>query len=192
MSTAWYDGNAESYALQTLKADMTAVYARFLPHLPRGGRILDAGCGGGRDSNHFLRAGYEVDAFDASAGMVLMARNLTGLPVKQASFEEFEVTQQYDGIWACASLLHVGKDKFQDVLKKLLGSLTENGVFYFSMKAGDGERIDGERYFHDMLPAAAEAAVLAAGGEIVEIWTSGDKLPGRPDLFWTNVICRRS
>ena len=66
-----------------------------------GARILDLGCGTGRDSLAFKNKGYQVDAMDYSEALVKKATELTGIPVRQQSFYELEDVEIYDGIWAC-------------------------------------------------------------------------------------------
>jgi 2-polyprenyl-3-methyl-5-hydroxy-6-metoxy-1,4-benzoquinol methylase len=74
-----------------------------------GGRILDAGCGPGRDALAFAERGYELIAFDASTAMVRVARERVGsrIVVHLMRFEDLNGQSEFDGIWACASLLHV-------------------------------------------------------------------------------------
>ena len=103
----YYNNNASEYYDQTAAVDLHDKYERFLRYIPEGGRIMDVGCGSGRDALAFLKAGYEVDAFDGSAQMCRIASERTGISVRQLRFEEVEGEEMYDGIWACASLLHV-------------------------------------------------------------------------------------
>lgn len=90
MSLDYYQQQAEQFYQSTVSVDMTPLYDRFLPRVPTGGHIVDAGCGSGRDSLHFSRLGYKVTAFDASPALVKLAGLHTGLPVAQCRFEEFE------------------------------------------------------------------------------------------------------
>ena len=86
----YYDKHADSYISTTVSLDMSVQYSLFLPFLPQGGSILDAGCGSGRDSLWFLSQGYKVEAFDISVAMVEHARALTGLVVRKLSFMELD------------------------------------------------------------------------------------------------------
>ena len=70
---AYYDDPANAYADQTLHADMSESYERFEKYLTPGAAVLDAGCGSGRDSLHFMQAGYAVPAIDASKEMSAVA-----------------------------------------------------------------------------------------------------------------------
>ena len=85
---------------------MESIYAPFLRYLPEHGSILDLGCGSGRDTLAFLQKAYQVEAIDYSESLVKKAQELTGLPVRHQSFYELDEENKYDGVWACASLLH--------------------------------------------------------------------------------------
>ena len=108
----YYNENARAYFDSTVALDMGKLYGPFLKHLRPGSKVLDAGCGSGRDSLFFKNQGFQVTAFDASKEMVKLASELLDQKVLLMSFEDLSLTEQYDGIWACASLLHV-KNKAQ-------------------------------------------------------------------------------
>ena len=103
----FYDNHATRFVEDTLFVDMSALYSRFLSRVPAGGLILDAGCGSGRDSKAFMEAGFRVRAFDASVTLAAMAQALIGQPVEVRHLNEVVERNCYDGVWACASLLHV-------------------------------------------------------------------------------------
>jgi 2-polyprenyl-3-methyl-5-hydroxy-6-metoxy-1,4-benzoquinol methylase len=77
-TVGYYDRCAADFAAQTADLDLEPVYLRFLRYMPPGGRILDAGCGAGRDALAFAERGYEVVAFDASEAMVTLASERVG------------------------------------------------------------------------------------------------------------------
>src|SRR5688500_10452441 len=97
---AYYDRHAGEYARSTLGVDVRALYGPFLTLIPEGGRILDAGCGSGRDAKAFLDLGYRVLAFDASRTMAELASRTTGLEVRVLRFEDVTFDREFDGIWA--------------------------------------------------------------------------------------------
>lgn len=150
-TVAYYDERARSYAEDTQNVDMRPIYRVFLENIPSGGRILDAGCGAGRDVREFLKRGYEVDAFDASQELCRIGSRETGIQIKHATFQEFSSEPVYDGIWACASLLHVPQSEMHDVLDRLLHALKPAGALYASFKHGRREeRVSDGRFFIDM------------------------------------------
>ena len=102
----YYNKHADEFAVSTFKVDMESLYQPFLAELQEGVRILDVGCGSGRDTLAFKNKGYQVDAIDYSEELVKKATRLTGIPIKLKSFYEVDDYEAYDGIWARASLLH--------------------------------------------------------------------------------------
>lgn len=185
MSYQYYDKNADRFLNDTANLDMSGHYQRFLGY-------LDAGCGSGRDALKFKDLGYKVSAFDASFEMVQAAKKLTGLVVHQMTFEEMSLAQQYDGIWACASLLHVKRANLKKVLINLSKSLNERGVLYCSFKYGEAERQKGERYFNDMNEALLDAIISGISSlELAESWVSSDARKERSSEAWLNSIIRK-
>ena len=105
--TLGYNGrDPEAFCAGTLSADMSETRSRFTSCLPEQALILDFGCGSGRDTRAFLEAGYRVEAADGSAELCARASEYAGIPVKQMLFSELDERDRYDGIWACASILH--------------------------------------------------------------------------------------
>jgi SAM-dependent methyltransferase len=170
---------------------MEAVYEPFLKLLPEGAHVLDAGCGSGRDSRSFLEKGYEVTAFDASEALVALASEHAGIPVLRMRFDELHFEESFDGVWACASLLHVPQREMDGAISNLSRSLKPGGVFYASFRYGDGESVveDG-RLFNNYTEHTFR--VLLGGHpeiEIVNLWR-GEGIQ-RPDVFWLNVLLRK-
>jgi 2-polyprenyl-3-methyl-5-hydroxy-6-metoxy-1,4-benzoquinol methylase len=148
-STKYYDINAQNYFETTIGYDLSPLYDLFLPSLFPKAKILDAGCGSGRDTKFFLTQGYDVTAFDGSPKMVELARQYTGLPIAHKNFSDIHEKEQFDGIWASASLLHVPKSELPSVLEKLKTALKPQGVWYMSFRQGELEQNEGDRYFND-------------------------------------------
>jgi 2-polyprenyl-3-methyl-5-hydroxy-6-metoxy-1,4-benzoquinol methylase len=142
-SEAYYQEYAAQFFDQTLGIDLSELRRKFTDLLPSGARILDAGCGSGRDAKAFAMQGFDVTAFDASQAMVELARWHTGLPVQRLTFQEFRADKPLHGIWACASLLHVPANEEQAVWRRLVDALADHGILYASYKLGEGERVDG-------------------------------------------------
>jgi 2-polyprenyl-3-methyl-5-hydroxy-6-metoxy-1,4-benzoquinol methylase len=131
-TVGYYNSYAADFAAQTADLDLAPLYQGFLRHMPPGGRILDAGCGVGRDALAFAERGYEVVAFDASEAMVQLARRRVGnrAAVCLKRFHDLNWQNEFDGIWACASLLHVPKPCFTDTALRLTTSLRPRGAWY--------------------------------------------------------------
>lgn len=192
VSLSYYDHQAETYASSTRHVDMAPLYARFLPHVPAGGRILDAGCGSGRDALAFLQRGYVVEAFDASAELAQLASQHVSIPVKVMRFQELDNTARFEAIWACASLLHVPEREQAEAWARLWRALKPGGVVYASYKLGQGERVeDAERAFTD----ADEGRLPEWLGPLrgiarLETWLTADQRPGQTQT-WLNALVHR-
>ncbi len=188
MTLKYYQDNAQTFFDGTVNVDMSSLYETFTQHLAPGARVLDAGCGSGRDAKAFQEMGYRVEAFDASPAMVELAREHTGLPVKVMSFAEVDWKEEFDGIWCCASLLHVPAVELPGVMRRLADALKPGGVWYVSFKYGDGEReVDGRR-FTDMDEVGLrrlQAAIMQI--DIESLWTTPDKRPGKEEI-WVNAL----
>lgn len=190
----YYARNARDYAGATFEIDMSAVYDRFLKYIEKGGLILDAGSGSGRDTLGFMNRRYRVEAFDASPELCALSTNLTGIRTSCLRFQDFNRAPDYDGIWACASLLHVPARELCDVLKRLAHALKPGGAFYMSFKYGSGERIaDDGRLYVDMDERALRR-LLEAIPEVTieEIWRSGGEGTHQGKDAWLNAIALKS
>lgn len=146
-SISYYDKNAEEFVAGTVNVDMSSLYTKFLSEVPKGGHILDAGCGSGRDSLHFIKCGYTVTAFDGSLEMVKRSSALIGKEVLHLTFEDLNFTEEFDGVWACASALHVPRILQASTISKLIQATKLNGIIYLSYKYGNGEEVRKGRHF---------------------------------------------
>ena len=189
----YYDQNAEQFFKTTADVDFTGTQDRFLRYLEPGSRILDLGCGSGRDTRYFLEKGYQVDATDGSAEICRLASEHTGIPVKQMLFSELDAVSEYDGIWACASILHLPEEELRDVMHRIGTALKEDGVFYTSFKYGDfaGER--NGRYFRDFTEESfREFLTDFHEFRMTDQWITSDVRPNRGEERWLNVLLRRT
>jgi len=184
----FYNENAQSFFDNTVNADLSEIYDKFLGNLPDGGSILDAGCGSGRDSKAFIDKGFEVTAFDASEEMARMASDYTGLSVYEMTFQDVDWQDKFDGIWACASLLHVPMNELGLVFDKLLQALKKDGVICCSFKYGDTERTKDGRFFSDLDERRLRQLVGYKAN--IETWITKDVRPGRDDEKWLDAIIR--
>ena len=159
----FYADNAATYA-QHRTGPSGAVLDTFLAALPTGARILELGCGNGMDARYMLAEGFDVDATDGTPELVAEARKLVGDRARVLRFEELDSVAEYDGVWACASLLHVPAATLPDILARVHRALRPGGIFVASFKAGSGEGRDGMgRYYNYPTSEALGAAYCAAG-----------------------------
>lgn len=123
--------------------------------------------------------------------MVAATTELTGQCAHQVTFQDVDYSGEFDGIWACASLLQVPQDELPDVLGRFARALRPEGVCYLSFREGTGERIADGRLFTDMDESGVDKMVAGIEGlEIVQLWHTNDMRPGRSDR-WLNVILRK-
>lgn len=149
-SIDYYNQNALTYFRRTVLIDMSDLYEPFLSYLPKKGYILDAGCGGGRDTKYFTSLGYNVTAIDASQAMVMISYEFTRQKTILMAFQDINFVNYFDGIWASASLLHVPRKEMDLVFKKMITAIKDGGIWYLSFKVGIAERIEKDgRFFND-------------------------------------------
>lgn len=192
MTIEYYNQHADEYVDDTLYADMSDARNKFLSYVPEGGTILDFGCGSGRDSKAFLNAGFQVVPLDGSPALCDSAQQLLDQPIICCNFQDYLATTHFDGIWACASLLHLKEDELSPVLAQLIKSLKLGAPLYMSFKYGDysGER--NGRWFTDMTEERLQGLMKSfSDQQLVEQWVTEDV---RPDRFekWLNSIYKRT
>ena len=189
----YYNKNSEEYFNSTLNVDMTNTYKPFLKLVPKDGKILDLGCGSGRDSMNFMKLGYEVTSVDGAKELAKRASVLLGKEVIVSTFEELELKEKFHGIWACASLLHIKREDLKTVLNNLYNNLEDNGVFYMSFKYGEKEYVDDKnRYFN----CFTDESIISFINEntkynILGLYITEDKLGRVNEVKWLNLICNK-
>ena len=189
----YYNTNAHRFTSDTLDVEFSTIQDSFLAQLPAGALILDFGCGSGRDSRNFLQKGYRVEACDGSEEMVKAATRNAGIPVKKMLFSELNEENRYDGLFACASILHVPSKELPDILTRMKRAVKPGGILYVSFKYGTFEGIRNGRYFTDLTEESLHAILDRVGGlEIIRTGITGDARPGREDEKWLNVLLRAS
>lgn len=189
----YYDKNAESFVAGTVGVAFTEMQDRFLALLPPGGKILDFGCGSGRDTKYFYEKGFLVDAVDGSEEMCRYAREYTGMPVRKMLFSELDAIEEYDGIWACSSILHLPLEKLTDVFKKMICALKTDGIIYTSFKYGSYMGMRNGRYFTDFTEESFEKYICGIEDICVRtLWITEDVRPNRGNERWLNTILQKT
>lgn len=203
-TSQYYDDHAASFFEATVGVDMGPLHARFLQKIPAGGRILDAGCGSGRDARAFKHRGFQVTAFDASPELARLASEHSGLHIYVTHFLSLSDTTQlgqpagtlFDGIWSCASLLHVAERDQREAWSCLWRLLKPGGVVYASYKHRNAdqpiERMDAlGRPFTDcdeaLLTEWLKPLPHVSG---VETWLTTDQRPGEAQTWLNALVCR--
>ena len=187
----YYNQHAQAFFENTYQVEMESLYAPFLSYLPEQALILDLGCGSGRDTLAFKKIGYQVEAIDYSAELVKKARELTNIEVRQQSFYDLAENNKYDGIWACASLLHCERDRLTEVLGLIFKALKLNGVCYMSFKYGNTDREKEGRSFTDLNEQQAHELIKQIDQALLlQQWITVDKRPERTEE-WMNILIRK-
>ena len=188
----YYNKYTKSFIQTTRSVDFTNIQNKFLSYLPSCASILDFGCGSGRDTKYFLKRNYNVTAIDGSEEICKEASKYTGIKVKQMLFEELNDQNIYDGIWACASILHLSREELPDIFHKMHQALKRNGIIYTSFKYGtfEGER-NGRYFTYFTEEMFEEFARQISGLQIDKTWITGDVREGRGDERWLNILLRK-
>ena len=188
----YYDQNAREYFDSTVNLNMEHLYRPFLELIPRHGRILDAGCGSGRDSLYFKKQGHSMVAIDNSIELVKLASALLGENCFLMSFKDIEFKNEFDGIWACASLLHVPKSEMDDVLLLLTGALKTNGILYASFKYGNEETTQRGRLFSSYDEESFDLLLKNHPTlRMLARWKTEDIRQNRKGEYWLNVLAKK-
>ena len=107
----------------------------------------------------------------------------------QMRFQDIEWTDGFDGIWACASLLHVPRTEMDDVWHRLIRAVKPGGVWFMSFKKGAGEAVRNGRFFNDC--GEDELLALVEGHrelELLRLWTTWDVRKRRGHEQWANAV----
>jgi SAM-dependent methyltransferase len=176
----FYDGNAAEYAAG---GQVNPRLAAFLARCRPGGKILELGSGSGQDARAIIDAGFSLDATDGSAELAAIAGAFIGQPVRVMLFNELSASQEYDGIYASASLLHAPREQLPDVIGRVREALKDGGVVWASFKSGADEGLDMFGRYYNYLGADELIACWRDNAEWasleLESWKGSghDKLP---------------
>jgi SAM-dependent methyltransferase len=195
MTIAEYQATAASFREGTWDHDVSQNRNALIAALPRQpGRILDLGCGPGRDLVAFQQLGHEAIGLDATPAFVDMAKAASGCDVWQQSFLSLELPEHFfDGIFANASLIHVPQAEMVRVLQDLRRSLVPHGAMIMSMVRGDGEgfvpRPTGYRYTAGWEYDTLAPCLEQAGFEILHHYYRPPGLPIQQQS-WVVLVAR--
>ena len=188
-----YQNNSESFWEGTKDHDVNQNYAALQTRLPgiEGVKILDLGCGPGRDLKHFAKRGYTPTGLDGCPNFCEMAREYSGCEVWQQDFCDMTLpTEHFNGIFANASLFHIPRSSFLSALKQLHNSLLENGILFCSNPRGDREQFDGRRYGNYMEYEEYEEFFKLAGFEILDHYYRPHGWP-REEQPWLAMVMKK-
>lgn len=190
---AYYQDNALNYFNETCSLDTIAESRNsFLSYLEEGCHILDLGCGSGRDSLYFRQQGYKVTALDMSEELAKLASKFIGQQVVVGSYHTMNYIDQFDAVWACASLLHTPKQEIGQVFENIIRALKPKGIWYMSFKHGSGETTDFRgRLFNNYTTNSLEKLLQTFKQlTILNSWNESSNLRGKQQR-WVNLLIQK-
>ncbi|MCO4782757.1 MAG: class I SAM-dependent methyltransferase [Candidatus Cloacimonetes bacterium] len=192
-SLKFYKENIADFTKDTIGLELFDNWSIFLKLLQNQAKILDAGCGTGRDSNHFLKKGFEVVSIDPIEDFQKIAKTQFNINILKMSFEDINWIAKFDAIWANASLLHVSHEDHIQVFQRLFNALKPNGILYCSYKYGEGQTLKGQRSFYNFTENSfTEFIHQHKLFEIIQIYKQEDRRPERSHEFWLNCLLKKS
>ena len=188
----YYNQNADTFIAGTQNADMSEQYRFFLKHITPGGKLLDLGCGSGRDSAYFSTLGFDVTAIDGSEELCKRVKKNYGIEALCLRFEDIAFQAEFDAIWACASLLHVKKADMSNIMEKVSASLKPGGILYASFKYGSDEHISNGRFFNNYTEQDLDSLLIPKTHlTLLEYWITEDVRPERTGERWLNILLKK-
>lgn len=141
---ASYQATAKEFAQNVADLAPIGSIGKFIKLLPSEAKIIDIGCGSGRDAKIFTNAGMDVLGIDFCPNLIEIAEAYAPL----ANFQLMDIETMnlppatFNGAWAACSLGHIPKNMILDVLKQIHILLKEHGYFYLALKKGTGEVLE--------------------------------------------------
>ena len=186
----YYDQHASEYFTSTVDVDFDQLRMKFVSFLPEHARIIDIGCGSGRDVQAFCEMGYDAIGLDASEGLAAEAEKQFGIEVQVGDMATWIAQEPFDGIWCCAALLHLREEEADRFLHNLRYNLKPSGILFLSVKEGIETGSDEKgRYMQNYTEHELRKKLGAVGLDIVEIDSTEDSL-GRNGFRWLNTFAQ--
>ena len=197
-----YDKIAHDYAKGVLKYTPEIEREKFITLIKKGGLILDVGCAAGRDCEYFYKKGFQVRGIDLSRNLLKIANqqlpkiNFQIQDVRSLHFPNFS----FDGIFACAVLLHLKRPEIFPVIQSFYRILKDGGIVFVMMKQGKGESdikeelSSGEsRHFVLVKSDEINQWMNDAGFSIIELytWNSQDRWPDGRNVEWISCFAKK-
>lgn len=187
-----YEDLAEDYSKNHFDIEEVRKFIDFFIQNLKGKNILDVGCGPGRDAKYFCEHGFDVTGIDLALNFVEMAsRNVPGAKFLQMDMADLDFDDdEFDGVWACASFLHIPKKQAKDVLSGFFRVLKPGGLLFLSVKQGDGEKLvlediynGRERFFALFSQDELKNLIESCGFDIIKIILDSNERSS-----WINVF----
>ncbi len=184
----YYNNNADWYYWTTVALDVDALRKKFASYLPAEASVIDMGCGSGRDTMAFRDMGHRAIGLDASEELVKLAMERLEIKAVVGDMSTWTATEPFDGVWCCASLVHLDDKEKARFFRNLRFNLKAGGVIYISVKEGIGTGVDDKGvYWSNCTLEELTDYLEKAGCEIREVKITEDAA-GRSDTKWLNVF----
>ena len=187
---SYYKEHSEEFIENTFFCDMSIQYQMFEKYLTHKGKLLDIGFGSGRDSLYFKNKGYEIYSIDPEEEFIKHATSLGLEKTFQIRAEDINFKDTFDGIWACASLLHIPSSSLKEVFKRCSTALKKNGIMYVSFKYGNFEGIRHQKYYTDLDMKSLSYIIDNTEFILLETSITKDVRPNKNEK-WLNAILRK-
>ncbi len=198
-----YDEVAQEYAHQASTRSPGMQRKLFASLLTKGGKILDLGCGSGRDSLFFHEQGFQVTGVDLSKKLLAIAnKNAPDIQfvhedIRHMSFPE----SSFDGIWSCASIVHIKHSEQQALFHSLYRILKPGGLLYIHAKNGEGETyieepsVPGKKRFYAFFTGSLLEQYCKNAGfsdvEIIDVGITKAYANGKHSKEWIDCFAKK-
>lgn len=187
----YYSKYCEEFIDGTINCNMKELYTFFEKYLPnKSTKILDLGFGSGRDSLYFQKK-YDVYSLDPAIEFCEHGKKIGLKNIICSKVEDMPFIDEFDGIWACASLLHISSQNIIFAFEKCFNALKKEGIMYCSFKYGNFEGERNNRYYLDLTEERLKEFVEKTQFEIVNIIVTDDVRKDKKER-WINAILRKS
>lgn len=202
----WYNDNASQYAQSTKNRASIDDLNEFATKIPKGGKVLDAGCASGRDTKLLSEKGLESIGIDLSKGLLKIARTTyPNLKFVEGNFLDLPFEDSYfDGIWAHASLLHLETvNEVNKAIKEFYRVMKTGGTIHIQVKAQTGKEKTAvvsdslskhDRFFQYFTKSEIKKLLTKNNFDIIKLqqYKEIDKrLNGRPEVEWILALARK-
>ena len=187
----YYNRNADSYYWNTVGVDMSVFRKKFASYLPNEASVIDMGCGSGRDVMAFSDMGHDAAGLDAAKELLKLAEERLEIKTIAADMSEYKAASPYDGIWCCASLIHLSDEEKARFFRNLERNLKPGGVLFVSVKEGIETGRDGDGvYTNNCTWEELKRYLESAGCGILEDRVTTDAM-GRSGVKWLNGFAKK-
>ena len=193
----YYENNAEYLSQRYESAMVDNIHALLLKTFPITSRLLEIGCGSGRDASFMYQNGYDILALDGSVEMIAEAKRchpeLTAqLDVVRIPDQLYFEPSSFDGVYSIATLMHLDKDAINHTIEKIELILKPRGKFLFSVSiqrddVDEQGKDEKGRHFTDMSELEWVKCCEEYGLQLEHSEITGDGL-NRDGIVWLTCV----